>query len=51
MLFYPSPKSFGKRKNMIRPENGIIKIIRMERSLALDANIGDSWAYYWKFVL
>jgi pre-mRNA-processing factor 6 len=23
----------------------------MERSLALDANIGDTWAYYWKFIL
>ena len=36
---------------MKKQENGNFNIFRIERSLALDPNIGDSWAFYWKFVL
>ena len=52
MWFCQSLKYSGKKRNTKKQGNGKnLFYQRMERSLALEANIGDTWAYYWKFIL
>ena len=42
-------KIFWKEKKLDKAKKWYFLILRLERALALDPNIGDTWAFYWAY--